>query len=88
MGRVTARDALDYALEPGNLLLYGLVVVGWLFVSSFEVADYARGPAEPLPDVVFGLVFGTADLLVDAVGTLALLAGIVALVYRAAATTR
>jgi hypothetical protein len=85
MRRVSARDALDYALDTGNLLLYGLVVVGWLFVFSFEVADYFGGLESLLPDVLFGLLFGAVDLVVDVVGTVALLAGLVALVYRAAA---
>lgn len=85
MRQVSARDALDYALDTGNLLLYGLVIVGWLLVSSFEVADYFRGLEDLLGGPLFALLFGTADLAVDAVGTLALLAGLVALVHRAAA---
>ncbi|MCO8268703.1 hypothetical protein ACOZ4B_18110 [Haloferax prahovense] len=72
MSRVSARDALRYATEDDAVVLFAVIVGGWvlLTVGSFALAGYG-----------FGLMFALG-IVAALAGALAVFAGVVGLAYK------
>ncbi|CQR50188.1 MULTISPECIES: hypothetical protein [Haloferax] len=72
MSRVSARDALRYATEDDALVLFAVIVGGWvlLTIGTFALAGYG-----------FGMMF-VLGILASLAGALAVFASVVGLAYK------